>query len=91
MSAGNLENEMHEMVAGKSLATTVGDVRTMYRDEEGILMCRGQAVNTDLDAQENLYSPGCLYFFRGNATTTSHVYKNSSAGISASLFVALAT
>jgi len=91
MSAGNIENEMHEMVAGKTLLTTTGGVRTMYRDEDGILLCRGKATATSLEALTDQYAPGCLYFFKGSSTVTAHVYKNSAVTITAPLFQVLTT
>lgn len=40
-------------------ASTV--IRTMYKTEDGVMLCYGTSAYTVLEAQANMYAPGCIY------------------------------
>jgi len=89
-SPGNIAFQLHNM-KGYAVATAAKDVQVLYRIQDGILLCAGKATATSLDDITDMFAPGCLYIYLGDATTTSKIYKNSGTSITAPAFNVLST
>lgn len=54
----HISQELHDMIAAPAASTAI---QTMYKTEDGIMMCYGTSAHTVLEAQANVYAPGCIY------------------------------
>ncbi len=68
----HISQELHDMIAAPAPSTVI---QVIYRTELGIMMCYGTAANTVLEAQANVYAPGCTYV-QSLAAGTSIKYEN---------------
>jgi len=68
----HISEELHNMMAGPAPSTAI---QVIYRTELGIMDCYGTSAHTVLEAQANVYAPGCTYR-RSLAAGTSVKYEN---------------
>ena len=49
---------LDNMVPAPASSTTI---RTIFRTEDGVMVCYGTPGASDLDATTDIYAPGCIY------------------------------
>lgn len=75
MSEYTQANELDNMVAGPSSSSVI---RTIFKSEDGILVCHGTSAISVLEAEDaDTYAPGCIYVLVSGAA--SKVYLNQAA------------
>ncbi len=80
--------DLHNMVPGPLASTTI---QTIYKTEEGILICYGLSAITVLQGEAaDTYAPGCIYIL-SLAAGTSIAYINVGASGSVADFEAIAS
>lgn len=50
--------DLDNMIAAPASSTTI---RTIFKIEDGVLICYGSPGHTDLEATTDVYAPGCIY------------------------------
>jgi len=53
----HISEELHNMMAGPAASAAI---QTIYKSEDGIMLCYGTAAYTVLEA-DTVYAPGCIY------------------------------
>jgi len=66
------------MVPGPAASATI---RTIFETEDGILICYGTSAHTVLEAQANVYAPGCIYI-KSLTAGSSIIYVNEGTAAS---------
>ncbi len=70
--------DFETMIPGSAASAVI---RTMFKTEEGIIFCYGSAAHTVLEAQANVYAPGCIYI-KSLAAGSSIIYVNEGTAAS---------
>ena len=58
MSEFTIAHELHNMVAAPAAST---NIQTIFKSVDGVMLCYGTSAHTVLEAQANVYAPGCIY------------------------------
>lgn len=74
----NVAFDLHNMVPGPAASTTI---QTIYKTEDGVMLCYGTSAHTVLEDQANVYSPGCIYI-KVVAGGSSVIYVNEGTAAS---------
>lgn len=49
---------LDNMIAAPASSTTI---HTIFKTEDGVMLCYGTPGDTDLEATTDIYAPGCIY------------------------------